>query len=71
MGAYALEVATHVDRRQCVAQIAGGMMAPEAEDRFAAEIAAALYRRSHTNHFHRLIVVAPPKVLGALRQEFR
>jgi protein required for attachment to host cells len=41
-----------------------------AEDRFAAEIAAALYRLSHTSHFHRLIVVAPPKVLGALRQEF-
>jgi protein required for attachment to host cells len=39
-----------------------------AEDRFAAEIAAALYRSAHANEFQRLIIVAPPKVLGVLRK---
>jgi protein required for attachment to host cells len=39
-----------------------------AEDRFAAIIADSLYRLAHTNHFHRLIVVAPPRVLGTLRK---
>jgi hypothetical protein len=29
MGAYALEVATRIDRRQCVAQIAGGCLGAE------------------------------------------
>jgi hypothetical protein len=29
MGAYALEVATRLDRRQCVAQIAGGCLVVE------------------------------------------
>jgi protein required for attachment to host cells len=41
-----------------------------AEDRFAVEIADALYRLAHANHFQRLIVVAPPKVLGSLRKAF-
>jgi protein required for attachment to host cells len=41
-----------------------------AEDRFAAEIADALYRLAHAQRFQRLIVVAPPKVLGTLRQSF-
>jgi protein required for attachment to host cells len=39
-----------------------------AEDRFAAEIADALYRSAHANRFQRLIIVAPPKVLGTLRK---
>lgn len=39
-----------------------------AEDRFAADIADALYRSAHANHFQRLIIVAPPKVLGTLRK---
>lgn len=39
-----------------------------AEDRFAVEIADALYRLAHANRFQRLIVVAPPKVLGTLRR---
>ena len=33
-----------------------------AEDRFAVEIADALYRLAHANRFQRLIIVAPPKV---------
>ena len=41
-----------------------------AEDRFALEIADALYRLAHARHFERLIVVAPPKVLGTLRKAF-
>jgi protein required for attachment to host cells len=39
-----------------------------AEDRFATDIAAALYRSAHANRFQRLIIVAPPKVLGTLRK---
>jgi protein required for attachment to host cells len=41
-----------------------------AEDRFAAEIADALYRRAHANRFAQLIVIAPPKILGVLRKSF-
>jgi protein required for attachment to host cells len=40
-----------------------------AEDRFAKDIAAALYRRAHAGRFDKLVVVAPPKVLGVLRKE--
>ena len=40
------------------------------EERFAAEIAATLYRLAHANKFDALIVVAPPKVLGNLRKAF-
>ncbi len=38
------------------------------EERFAAEIADALYRSAHAKQFQRLIIVAPPKVLGTLRK---
>jgi protein required for attachment to host cells len=41
-----------------------------AEDRFASEIADALYRTGHAHGFEHLIVVAPPKVLGNLRAAF-
>jgi protein required for attachment to host cells len=41
-----------------------------AEDRFAQEVADALYRSAHAQGFEELIVVAPPKVLGTLRQAF-
>jgi protein required for attachment to host cells len=37
------------------------------EDRFAAEIGGALNRLAYDNKFYHLILVAPPKVLGALR----
>ena len=40
-----------------------------AEDRFAKDIAAALYRRAHAGRFDKLVVVAPPRVLGVLRKE--
>ena len=39
------------------------------EERFAKDIAAALYRRAHAGRFDKLVVVAPPKVLGVLRKE--
>jgi protein required for attachment to host cells len=41
-----------------------------AEERFAVEIAEALYHLAHANRFQRLVVVAPAKVLGILRKSF-
>ena len=41
-----------------------------AEDRFAQDIAEALYRSAHAQRFSALVVIAPPKVLGILRQTF-
>jgi protein required for attachment to host cells len=41
-----------------------------AKERFADEIARALYRRAHANVFDRLVVIAPPKILGQLRKAF-
>lgn len=38
------------------------------EDRFAKDIAEKLYQLAHANRFQRLIIVAPPKVLGAMRK---
>ena len=38
-------------------------------DRFAHELAALLYGKAHKGAFTRLVVVAAPQVLGALRQE--
>lgn len=40
------------------------------EDRFAAETAEMLKRRALRNEFSQLIVVAPPKALGALRKHY-
>jgi protein required for attachment to host cells len=42
-----------------------------AEDRFAAEIGGALNRLAHENSFRHLILVAPPKVLGAVRTHLK
>lgn len=39
----------------------------DARDRFAAELAGFLYARAHKGAFDALVLVAPPKVLGALR----
>jgi len=39
-----------------------------AEERFAGELADALYRHAHANRFEKLVIVAPPKVLGNLRK---
>jgi len=36
--------------------------------RFASEIADKLYQLAHTNRLGRLVIVAPPKILGTLRQ---
>ena len=41
-----------------------------AKERFASEIAEALYRHAHSNRFDKLVVVAPAKILGNLRQAF-
>jgi protein required for attachment to host cells len=43
----------------------------QAEDRFAAEVAQVLYKKSHEHEFEHLIVVAPPRTLGTLRTAFR
>ena len=42
----------------------------QAEDRFAAQVAQVLYKRAHGHDFERLIVVAPPRMLGTLRSAF-
>jgi protein required for attachment to host cells len=42
-----------------------------AEDRFAIEIAGALNRLAYDNRFSHLVLVAPPKVLGALRAHLK
>jgi protein required for attachment to host cells len=39
-----------------------------AKERFANEIAEALYRHAHANLFDSLIIIAPPKILGQLRK---
>ncbi|MBZ9604682.1 baeRF12 domain-containing protein [Phyllobacterium chamaecytisi] len=38
--------------------------------RFAKEVADALYSYAHKGGFERLVVIAPPLVLGEMRQEF-
>ena len=43
----------------------------QAEDRFALEVAEVLYKKAHDHDFERLIVVAPPRTLGTMRQAFR
>ena len=40
------------------------------ESRFATDVAKDINTAAHNNSFKRLIVVAPPKILGELRQEF-
>ena len=39
-----------------------------AEERFAGELAEALYRHAHANLFEKLVIIAPPTVLGNLRK---
>jgi protein required for attachment to host cells len=41
-----------------------------AKERFADEIAAVLYRHAHANLFDKLVIIAPPKILGNLRKAF-
>ena len=41
-----------------------------AKERFADEIAEALYRYAHANLFEKLVIIAPPKILGKLRKAF-
>lgn len=40
------------------------------EQKFAGTIADALYRSALANGFTELVIVAPPKILGVLRQNF-
>lgn len=37
------------------------------KERFAKEIADRLYKYAHANRFEKLVIVAPPKVLGEMR----
>ena len=39
------------------------------KERFAHEIAALLYRAAHRGDYRRLVIVAPPLVIGELRKE--
>jgi protein required for attachment to host cells len=39
-----------------------------AEERFAGELADALYRHARADLFEKLVIIAPPKVLGNLRE---
>jgi protein required for attachment to host cells len=40
------------------------------EERFATEVAAALYEMEHSQQFDELVVVAAPRFLGSLRDAF-
>ncbi|MGR3466132.1 host attachment family protein [Limimaricola sp.] len=40
-----------------------------AKDRFASDLADLLYRHVHKGRFEKLVIVASPQVLGALRDE--
>jgi len=42
----------------------------QAEQRFAAEAADRINRAALANEFEKLIIVAPPKTLGALRKHY-
>ena len=39
-----------------------------AEERFAGELAEALYRHAQANRFEKLVLIVPPKTLGNLRK---
>jgi protein required for attachment to host cells len=41
-----------------------------AKERFASELAKALYRHAHAHPLERLVIIAPPKILGCLRKAF-
>jgi protein required for attachment to host cells len=41
-----------------------------AKERFAGELADALYLHAHANLFDKLVIIAPPKILGNLRKAF-
>lgn len=41
-----------------------------AKRRFAKDVADTLYTHAHKGEFERLIIIAPPLVLGEMRQEF-
>jgi protein required for attachment to host cells len=41
-----------------------------AEQRFAGELSEALYRHAQAGRFDKLVIIAPPKVLGDLRKVF-
>ncbi len=40
-----------------------------AKDRFADELAEILYSQAHSGAFQRIVLVAPPRVLGELREK--
>lgn len=63
------------DRPGCTGNRAGGQGSAmeevdfhrQAKERFAAELAALLYRNAHRGAYRSLVIAAPPLVLGALR----
>lgn len=40
-----------------------------AKERFAHELSQILYKQAHKGHFDSIVLVAPPKILGELRDE--
>ncbi|WAP69410.1 host attachment family protein [Jiella pelagia] len=40
------------------------------KERFAAEIADLLYKMAHRGQFEKIVIVAPPRILGEMRQHF-
>lgn len=40
------------------------------KERFAKDLAERLYKSAHRNDFEKLVIVAPPLVLGEMRKEF-
>lgn len=41
-----------------------------AKERFAGELAMTLYRHAHANPLEKIVIIAPPKILGSLRKAF-
>ena len=39
------------------------------KERFAAELSEMLYKMAHRGQFKKLVIVAPPKILGEMRQK--
>ncbi|MCE7029922.1 host attachment family protein [Jiella avicenniae] len=40
------------------------------KERFAAEIADILYRMAHRGRFEKIVIAAPPRILGEMRQHY-
>ena len=56
-------------RSRCCAAVDDTNWHQLAKDRFADEMAEILYRQAHKGRFDKIVLVAPPKTLGELRQK--